>query len=292
MIRAAASGAGPAGATGSRQPVLFVSHGAPTLAMEPGPTAGFLRDLGAALRAPSGPSPSGSSPAAPPRAVLCFSAHWESAGPRVTLTAQPETIHDFYGFPEALYRERHPAPGDPALAERALGLLRGAGIEVTGDSRRGLDHGAWVPMKLIDPAASIPIVQVAVSSMRDAGFQFDVGRALAPLRDDGVLILGSGGATHNLGEFGRHDYDSEPVAWARAFDDWLREAIEAGRTEDLLAWEERAPDPRRNHPTHEHFLPLMAALGAAVGSGTPRVRRLHAGFTYGVLSMTALAWDD
>jgi 4,5-DOPA dioxygenase extradiol len=143
----------------------------------------------------------------------------------------------------------------------------------------------------MDPAAAIPMVQVAVSSMRDTRFQFDVGRALAPLRDEGVLILGSGGATHNLREFGRHDYDAPPVDWARAFDDWLLEMIEGGRTEDLLAWEERAPDPRRNHPTHEHFLPLIAALGAAVGSGSTRGRRLHAAFTYAVLSMAAFAWE-
>jgi len=267
----------------TRPPVVFVSHGAPTLAMEPGPTAGFLRSLGGMLLARGGRAP---------RAVLCFSAHWESDAPNAGLVERPGTIHDFYGFPDALYEQRHPAPGDPALGKRALALLRAAGIEASGDPERGLDHGAWVPMRLMDPDAAIPVVQVAIATARGTRFMFDAGRALAPLRDDGVLILGSGGATHNLREFGRHAYDATPVAWARDFDDWLVRAIEDGRTEDLLAWEERAPDPRRNHPTHEHFLPLVAALGAAVGSGSPRGRRLHAGFTYGVLSMTALAWDD
>ncbi|HKQ96861.1 MAG TPA: class III extradiol ring-cleavage dioxygenase [Candidatus Polarisedimenticolia bacterium] len=262
----------------TRQPVLFVSHGAPTLTLEPGPTAGFLRGLGEIVRGES------------PRAVLCFSAHWESGTPDVGLVELPETIHDFSGFPDVLYDQRHPAPGDPALGQKALTLLRGSGIEAAGDPERGLDHGAWVPMRLMDPEATIPVVQVAIATARGARFMFDVGRALAPLRDEGVLIMGSGGATHNLREFGRHAYDAEPVAWARDFDDWLVRAIEDGRTEDLLAWEERAPDPRRNHPTHEHFLPLIAALGAGVGSGETRGRRLNAAFTYGVLSMAAFSW--
>lgn len=264
-----------------RPSVLFVSHGAPTLAMEPGPTAGFLRELGRTLfGAPK-----------PPRAVLCFSAHWESDAPGATLTERPETIHDFDGFPEALYRMRHPAPGEPAVAERALELLRAAGIDARGERARGLDHGAWVPMSLMDPGARIPIVQVAIATALGPRFQYEVGKALAPLTGEGVLILGSGGATHNLREFGRHACDAAPVAWAREFDDWLRGVVEDGRAEDLLDWEERAPEPRRNHPTHEHFLPLVAASGAAAGSGAARGRRLHAAFTYGVLSMAAFAWD-
>ena len=274
-----------------RQPVLFVSHGAPTLSLEPGPTAGFLRDLGRRLLAPGEAAPGGG----PPRAVLCFSAHWEADRPGVTLADWPGTIHDFQGFPEELYRLSHRAPGDLALAEHALGLLGAAGIDAEGEPSRGLDHGAWVPMKLMDPEATLPVVQVAIATARGARFMFDVGRALAPLRDEGVLILGSGGATHNLREFGRHAYDAPPAAWARAFDDWLRAVIENGRTDELLDWERNAPDARRNHPTHEHFLPLIAASGAAAGTGAgpgaPRGRRLHAAFTYGVLSMASFAWE-
>jgi len=269
------------GVNGGRLPAVFVSHGAPTLAIENGPTAAFLRTLGRDL--------------VRPRAILCVSAHWDTPEPRVTLSGAPATIHDFSGFPEELERIRYPAPGDPVLAERVVVMLRGAGVAAAGDDRRGLDHGAWVPLSLMYPDATLPVVQLSVQSTADARHHHVIGAALAPLRDDGVLILASGGATHDLRGFWRHAVDAAPVARARAFDEWLATAIETGRTEELLDWERRAPEARHNHPTTEHFLPLFVTLGAAGAAGATaggHGRRLHAGFTYGALSMASFAWVD
>ena len=254
-------------------PALFVSHGAPTLPLDPGPTGPFLKDLGRRLVRPAG--------------VVCVSAHWDTQSPRVTGSPAPETVHDFGGFPEALYSLRYPAPGDPALAQRVVQLLGASGRPAAVDPKRGLDHGAWVPLLLMFPAADIPVVQLSVQSHLDARHHFEMGRALHPLRQDGVLILGSGGATHNLGTFGRAPVESPTEPWARAFDEWLRAAIEANRTDDLLAWRERAPDPLRNHPTPDHFMPLFVPLGAATGPG----RRIHAAFTFSTFSMAAFEWD-
>ncbi len=255
-------------------PSIFVSHGAPTLVLEDSSTNRFLRALGPQLGRPA--------------AVLCVSAHWETPHPTVGASAAPPTIHDFYGFPRELYDVRYPAPGEPALASRVVELLEGAGIPAETDPVRGLDHGAWVPLRLMFPGADVPVVQLAVQSARGPGHHLALGRALGPLRQEGVLILGSGGATHNLREFGGYGRDAQPIEYARAFDDWLLDAVTAGRTAELEAYRERAPEARRNHPTPEHFLPLFVPLGVA---GGPPGRALHRAFEYGVLSMAAFAWD-
>ena len=261
-----------------RMPAIFVSHGAPTLAIESQePTHAFLQGLGKALPAK-------------PRAILCVSAHWESRQPTLGAAAQPATIHDFYGFPEALYRIRYGAPGDPALANQVRDLLAAAGIEAALDDRRGLDHGAWVPLSLAWPEADVPVVQLSVQSARDASHHVALGRALAPLREEGILVLGSGGATHDLRRAslgGRPDPSVPPDV--RAFEEWLVSGVEAGATADLVAWQERAPYARENHPTPEHFLPLFVPLGAAPEGTKGRV--LHRTFAYGALSMAAFAWD-
>jgi 4,5-DOPA dioxygenase extradiol len=254
-------------------PALFVSHGAPTLPIDPGPTGPFLRDCGQRLGRPAG--------------IVCVSAHWDTPSPRVTGAPAPGTIHDFGGFPEALYALRYPAPGDPALAQRVVDLLGASGRPAAIDPKRGLDHGCWVPLLLMYPGADIPVVQLSVQSYLDARHHLEVGRALAPLRGEGILILGSGGATHNLGTFGQEPIDGPAAPWARAFDEWLRAAIEANRTDELVAWRERAPDPLRNHPTTDHFMPLFVPLGAASGPG----RRIHSAFTFGTFSMAAFEWS-
>lgn len=259
----------------AQQPALFLSHGAPTLALEPGPTRGFLADLGAALPRP--------------RAILVVSAHWETVAPAVNTAAQPETIHDFYGFPKALYEMRYPAPGAPELAQRVRGLLLEAGIPATGVPDRGLDHGAWVPLLLMYPAADIPVMQLAVQTKLGPAHHLRLGEALRPLRDEGVLIIGSGSATHNLGEFGSHRYDSPPPDWVSAFNDWLTETIAAGRTAELLDYRRLAPQAARNHPTEEHLLPLFAAYGAGMPGVQPQ--HIHSGYTYGVIGMDAWRFD-
>ena len=255
-------------------PTIFVSHGAPTLSIEEGAARSFLLSLGHLWPRP--------------RAIICVSAHWESALPAISGAPRPETIHDFFGFPEALYQLQYLAPGSPELAARALSLLLGAGIDAVIDSLRGIDHGAWVPLRLVYPDAHTPVVQISVQPRRDARHHLALGRALRPLREEGVLILGSGGATHNLSEFAPQSAATPPYDYAREFDDWLRNALLAGRETDLLDYLQRGPQARRNHPTAEHLLPLFVALGAATEKDEPRA--LHQGIEYGMLSMAAYGW--
>ncbi|MGF1610346.1 MAG: DODA-type extradiol aromatic ring-opening family dioxygenase [Kiloniellales bacterium] len=253
-------------------PAVFVSHGAPSLPLTDSLAAAYLRGLGATLGRP--------------KAVLCVSAHWDTTRPMLSLAERPETIYDFRGFPEALYRLTYPAPGAPDLARRAAALLAEAGETAELVPDRGLDHGAWVPLLLIYPRADIPVVQLSVQSGRGASAHLALGRALAPLRDEGVLILGSGGAVHNL-----RQYFGDPSArpdWALAFDDWLCRQVEAGAVEELVDYRVKAPHGRQAHPSEEHFLPLHVALGAAGEGAQGRV--LHRSFD-GSLSMAAFAFD-
>jgi 4,5-DOPA dioxygenase extradiol len=255
-------------------PTVFVSHGAPTLLIDPGPTRDFLKELGVALGRP--------------RAILCISAHWETSAPTVTLGSNPETIHDFYGFPPELYEVMYPAPGDRRLAIQIVQLLKTDGFAGKEDSERGLDHGAWVPLKLMFPKADIPIVQLSVQSELGADHHVRLGMALQPLRSENVLILGSGGATHNLREFRGQAIDAPPPDYAKEFETWLCQAVTEGRKDALINYQLHGPSARRNHPAEEHFLPLFVPLGAA---GDVQGRVLHRAFTYGVLSMAAFAWD-
>lgn len=256
-----------------RFPAIFVSHGAPTLPLTAAAARDFLAGYGKALGRPS--------------AILAVSAHWETAAPRLGTATRPETIHDFYGFPRALYEMRYAAPGAPALAERAAALLEDAGMAAAGE-QRGLDHGAWVPLMLMYPEADIPVTQLSIQTPLGAAHQLKIGAALAKLRDEGVLILASGSATHNLGELRMATIDAPAVPWVGSFTDWLAETVEAGRTDDLVDYRRRAPNAARNHPSEEHFLPFFTALGAA---GAAKGRRVHASTTYGALAMDAYQWD-
>lgn len=254
-------------------PSLFVSHGAPTLYLEPQPTRTFFQELGPALPRP--------------RAVVCVSAHWTTAAPKVTTAAAPQTIHDFYGFPEELFAVCYPAPGDPALAGRVIELLGQAGIEAAGDPDRGLDHGAWVPLGLMYPQADIAVVALSVQPGKSAADHAAMGRALAPLRREGVLVVASGNATHNLAEVRWEAEVSPPPAHVAAFDAWLKEAVLTGRDKALPDYLRQAPFALANHPTPEHLLPLFVAWGMG-----GRARLLHDRFTLGVLSMAAFAWEE
>jgi len=220
-----------------------------------------------------------------PRAILCVSAHWEAAQPTASTAPRPETIHDFYGFPDELYRLRYAAPGAPELARRATGLIEAAGGRCAVDGARGLDHGAWNPLMLMYPEADIPVAQLSILSSLEPAPHVALGRALAPLRDEGILILCSGGAVHNLRQFG---IDRErPAEWAIAFDEWLADRIAAGDEAGLVNYRTTQPDGRMAHPRAEHFMPLFVALGAGGGAG----RALHRSFAHGSLSMAAYAWD-
>jgi 4,5-DOPA dioxygenase extradiol len=257
-----------------RLPALFVSHGAPTLILENGRTCDFLRGLSASI--------------ARPKAIVVVSAHWETDRPVVSAAARPDTIHDFYGFPEALYRLRYPAPGAPDLAHRAAGLLSTHGIVNRIDRERGLDHGAWVPLLLMYPDADIPVLQLSIQPQLGPAHHVAVGKALAPLRDDGVLVLASGGAVHNLRALAWGS-DDAPAAWAQGFDDWLAEKIEAGAADELVAYRDRASGAVQAHPRDEHLLPLFIALGAAGENAIGK--RVHCGFEHGSLSMAAFTFS-
>jgi len=257
-----------------RMPAVFVSHGAPTLPLERSEVHEFLAWLGGSLPRPD--------------AVLCVSAHWEREAPAATASVRPDTIHDFYGFPRELYEIRYGAPGDASLAREVVRLLEEAGFDADLDGDRGLDHGAWVPLSLMYPAADVPVVQLSVQTQAGPSHMLRMGRALSPLRDRGVLLFGSGGATHNLREFGRYGIDAAPAGYAVEFDDWLRDRIAGRDVEALLEYRARGPHATRNHPTAEHFLPLFVPLGSAREEETGR--RLHTSFNYGVLSMASYGW--
>jgi 4,5-DOPA dioxygenase extradiol len=245
------------------------------LAIEDSPARRFLLELGKSLPRP--------------KAILVASAHWESAGaPAVSLTSDPETIHDFGGFPPALFAIRYPAPGAPDMAERAAALLEQAGYAVTRSPARGLDHGAWVPLRLMYPEADIPIAQVSV--LRDAtpAEHERVGRALSALRQEGVLVIGSGSLTHNLSEFRGQGIDAAVPAWVSDFGNWMKSMLQDRQREALLDYRRQAPFAVRNHPTEEHLLPLYVAMGAA--GANAEVRQLHASYEYGVLAMDVYAF--
>lgn len=252
-------------------PALFVSHGAPTLAIDDGDTNRFLADYARQLRKPA--------------AVLLMSAHFDAPAVTITASKAPKTIHDFGGFPRALYDLEYPAPGDPLLARRVAGLLAADGIAVELDAHRGLDHGAWVPMLLMYPEADVPLVEISVDAYRDAAFHYRLGELLRPLRDERVMIVGSGGATHNLNEISWPGSDRPPPGWAQDFAEWLNDAIAQARTKDVLDYRQRAPYALRNHPTEEHFLPLAFVLGASYDDEVRR--RVHESWDYGSLSMAA-----
>lgn len=250
-------------------PTIFVSHGSPTLILNDVPARRFLASLGKELPRPT--------------AIIAVSAHWNTDVPAVSLARRPGTIHDFYGFPDALYQLRYDAPGAPALAERVAGLTGAAH-----DPHRGLDHGAWVPALLGWPEADIPIFQLSVQPDESPAHHIALGRKLAPLRDEGVLVMGSGSATHNLRALVRNGAASEPEPWARAFDDWLADAVARGDEAALAGYRSQAPYAEANHPSDEHLLPLHVAYGAG-GEGA-RGRPLHRSFTLGNLSMASYAF--
>ena len=255
----------------TRLPSLFVSHGAPTFAMEPGLAGPKLSALGRALPRP--------------RAVLVVSPHWMTPSPRVGLVARPQTIHDFGGFDPALYEISYPVDGHPALAQRALEVLAAAGWAPQADERRGLDHGAWVPLRHLYPHADVPAFQVSLPARLDGDSAWAFGAALAPLAEEGVLIVGSGSLTHNLGEFRAGAGSDEP--YAAEFAAWVREAVAQGDSVRLRQTLAQAPHARRAHPTTEHFWPLLVAAGAAP---TLPATVIDGGITHGVLAMDAFVF--
>jgi 4,5-DOPA dioxygenase extradiol len=254
-----------------RSPALFVSHGSPMIAIEDDPWGRALRELGA--REPR------------PRAAVVVSGHFEEPDPvRVTASEAPPTIHDFYGFPDELYRIRYPAPGDPALAGRVAALLEGGGFPATLDPDRGLDHGAWVPLRFLYPDARVPVIEVSQPSPASPARMLALGAALAPLRDDGVAIIGTGGVVHNLRRIDpAADATGRVAEWAQEFDAWFAERLDGMDVEALADYRRRAPHAALAVPTPDHFDPIFAVLGAAAPG--ERATTVHEGFRYGTISM-------
>jgi 4,5-DOPA dioxygenase extradiol len=249
-------------------PPLFVGHGSPMNAIEENEFRRGWRD--AAREIPR------------PEAILCISAHWETRGVAVTEAERPETIHDFYGFPKALFDVRYPAPGSPSLARRVAGLLSDELARL--DPKRGLDHGSWSVLAAMFPEADVPVVQLSLDTNQPASFHLQVGRKLAPLRDERVLILGSGDVVHNLSliDFGRPDgFD-----WAIRFNEAVKKLILAEDHDALARYESLGPDAPLAVPTAEHYLPLLYVLGAKA-KGEP-LRFFNDTVTMGSISMTSV----
>lgn len=255
-------------------PTLFVSHGSPDSLLYKSPSRDFLKQLGSQLETP--------------KAILVISAHGASQVPTVSTAIQTTAIHDFWGFPPELYAMSYTALGAPELATQVTKLLAQAGFQVNTNSSQKLDHGAWQPLLLMYPEAQIPVTQLSIQPHLSTSHHLHLGRALASLRQEGVLILTSGSATHNLRAFGAYSFDATPPDWVKQFDDWLAMTIAHNDVDALLNYRQQAPYAAQNHPTHEHLLPLFVALGA--GGDSVQGMQLHSSFTYGVLSMAAYAF--
>ena len=250
-------------------PSVFVSHGSPMHALKPGAAGEAWRSVGERI--------------GKPKAIVIASAHWETNVPMLTGSAKPETIHDFYNFPEPLYRLRYPAPGAPQVAQRAQALLRDAGIAAGIDGSRGLDHGAWAPLLYMYPDADVPVVQIAVQPELGTRHHVALGSALRKLSEENVLLIGSGHMTHNLRDWARGAGPAQP--YATEFQAWVFEKLKTRDIDSLVEYRSLTPHGARAHPTDEHFLPFFFAVGAAAENARPE--RVFDDIESGVLAMDA-----
>lgn len=255
------------------QPTLFLPHGAPDLALADIPAAAFLRGAFQTLERPKG--------------IVIISAHWETAGTEITTAPALPTIYDFGGFSDALYALKYSAKTAPWLIDAVIDSLRGNGFPVTSNPARGLDHGAWIPLRLALPEADIPVVQLSLSRAHTPQMHFAFGQALSSLSAQDILVIGSGALVHNLREI--RPEGTPPPAWAIAFDAWVDAALICQDWPALFAFNQSAPG-RQSHPSPEHFLPLLVAVGAAAGhSGHLHMRKIHNSYSYGSIGMSA--WE-
>lgn len=253
-------------------PLMFISHGAPTFALEPGVLGEQLGDIGQSLDSV--------------KAVLVISPHWQTADIEVMTNPLPETIHDFYGFPKALYELSYPVKGATAAAAKTIEVLRNAGFSVQENTTRGLDHGTWVPLMHLLPNGDIPVFQVSMPRSLDPQSAYELGQALATLRNEGVMIVASGSMTHNLHDFRQGAGGDLP--YVSSFANWVKQAVQNEQLDQLLAYRDFAPGAMRAHPTDEHFLPLFVALGARLNDVS--LKTIEGGIDYGILSMDSFAW--
>jgi 4,5-DOPA dioxygenase extradiol len=259
----------------TKMPTLFISHGSPMFALEPGVAGPQLTALGQTLPRP--------------KAMAVISPHWMTRGSAVCTNLKPETIHDFGGFDPRLHLMQYPASALIEYAQSAIDLLANAGWNPLATERWGLDHGAWVPLTYLYPEADVPVFQISLPAGLSEPQAYAYGQALQGLREQGVLIIGSGSLTHNLGEFRGQAADAPVQPYVRAFVDWVREAVQQGDATRLQATRALAPHAQRAHPTDEHYLPLLVALGAA--GGQPG-RLIDGGVTHGILSMDSFVFGE
>ena len=257
-------------------PSLYISHGSPMTALRPGQVGERLAELAAALPRP--------------RAIVVASAHWLAHRPLIGAAARPQTIHDFGGFPPPLYEIEYPALGDPALAQQLHQRLEQAALHPQRDPQRGLDHGVWVPLRLLYPQADIPVVPVSIQPELGPAHALAVGRALAPLREQGVLLVGSGSITHNLHDWRRGQVQAGEAPYVRPFIQWIEQRLQSEDVPALLDYRRQAPHAERAHPSDEHLLPLYFAMGAAGDAGLG-ARRIDAGVDMGFLAMDIYRFD-
>ena len=263
--------------TSSLRNVLFVPHGAPTFALNPGAAGAAMRQVAQQLPTP--------------RAVVVVSPHWETALPTVGLATQLETIHDFYGFPGPLYDIHYPATGCPEAAREVVAALQAHGFEVQTDAQRGLDHGAWIPLRQMFPDADVPVIPLSVQSHAGPAHAYRIGQALAGLAAQNIWVVGSGNVTHNLGDLrlARMQGDRTP-AYVQVFADWLAEHLAQGDLDSLLNYRQHSPEGVRAHPSEEHLLPLFTALGAAGPDAVPQA--FHRGISDCVIAMDGYAFQS
>ena len=254
----------------NRMPVLFLGHGNPMITIDDNAYTRAWRSLGASLPRP--------------RAVLCVSAHWYVPETLVTGDEHPRTVHDFGGFPKALYDVQYPAPGHPALAQEIVEMLSPTRVAL--DQGRGFDHGTWSVLRHAYPDADVPVIQLSINRSKDAAWHFELGKRLRPLRDDNVLIVGSGNLVHNLRRYAWSGTPVEPFAWARRFESMARERMMSADFEPLVNYRDRGPDAELAVPTPEHYLPLLYVL-AQHGVGD-RISFPVDGFDGGSMSMLAV----
>lgn len=256
-----------------KAPSLFVSHGAPTFALEPELLGEKLGEIGAGLKNVN--------------AILVVSPHWQTENIEVMANVKPATIHDFYGFPSKLYTFQYPVNGHAEFANSVQRLLAVGGIRASLNHDRGLDHGAWVPLLHMLPNADIPVFQVSMPYSLNSVSAYKLGQLLAPMREQGVLILGSGGITHNLSDFRQQ---TKTLPYVSPFAQWIRNAMIENDVEQLLSYRKHAPNAAQAHPTDEHLLPLFVALGASAAD--EQLQAIEGGVAYGILSMDSYMWQS
>jgi 4,5-DOPA dioxygenase extradiol len=257
------------------QPALFVPHGAPTFALRPGAAGAALSAMAASLTLP--------------RAIVIVSAHWDTVVPTVGFAERPETIHDFGGFPDELYEIRYPATGCREASKEVVAALKSAGLSVVSDASRGLDHGAWVPLRLMFPDADVPVIPLSIQSHGGPAAAYKLGQALAPLTARGFLVIASGNLTHNLRDYQMAARSGgQTPGYVRQFTNWLADNLYANDIDTLLDYRRQAPGGMQAHPSDEHLLPLYVALGA--GGENAEAKRFHAGIDDYVIAMDAYSF--